>query len=306
VELTRTRQLLPRVEWRESSGSTNAELRELIEREGDAVPHGTLIATANQVSGRGRLGRGWQTPPDAALAVSLAVRGFGAAAPGGAAKDHGALPVSWLPLLAGSAVSATLQKLFRGADGGPDAAPLRVGVKWPNDVHIRDEEDAAAGRPGRKLCGILCEVVPVSVSRSGPQAADSGAVVIVGMGINLLIPEWQLPTERATSVLAAGGDVGGAEDLAGPRGRELADRVIAGVAGELLALSEAARTDPGAVRRRVLRDSLTLGADVRVHLPEGEIVDGRAVGLDADGALEVDLPTGGRLVVSAADIEHLR
>ena len=77
-------------------------------------------------------------------------------------------------------------------------------------------------------------------------------------------------------------------------------------ARELLQIIELATSEPQAARTRVLRDSLTLGAEVRVHLPGGEMIDGRAVGLDDDGALIVDRPTTGQLIVNAADVEHLR
>ncbi|MFT4232828.1 MAG: biotin--[acetyl-CoA-carboxylase] ligase [Leucobacter sp.] len=344
MELLRTRELLPTVIWRDESSSTNAELRELVAagagaagaaggsggagagggmgcaggvigvgsggvgRTGDAdgagsggaagsrtpapsnpapsnpagaplpagpLPHGTLLVTANQTAGRGRLDRGWVTPPNTAIAASLLVRGFGASG----------LGAGWLPLLAGSAIAAALQPFF--ADG------RRVGVKWPNDVHVRDEDDAMAGRPGLKLCGILCEMLDAET-------------VIVGTGINLLIPEEELPTERAASLLAAGADVGRAESLADEAGRDLADRVLAAYAAELLRLVDLAAANPGAARARVARHSLTLGTEVRVHLPGGEVVDGRAGELAEDGALVVDLPTGGVLTVSAGDIEHLR
>lgn len=295
MHLPLTRAALPLVRVLESAGSTNAELRELIERGEDrALPPGALVVTANQTAGRGRQGRGWETPPDTAFAASVLLR------PGGMVAGRG-LGVSWLPLLAGSAVAAALQPLFRGepdigdadALGDPARAAKRVGVKWPNDVHVRDEDDAMAGRPGAKLCGILCE------------ALASGEV-IVGFGVNLLQQDWQLPTERAGSVLACGGDTGGADSLADARGQELADRVLSAAAIELLRLVELAETRPEAARTRVLRDSVTLGAEVRVHLPGGEIVDGRAVGLADDGSLIVDRPTTGRLIVSAADVEHLR
>ena len=278
MELTRTRGILPQVVWRESSPSTNLELRELAAQGPVAVPHGTLLATADQTAGRGRLGRGWVMPPDTAVAASLLLRGFGTGGRGG-------LPASWVPLIAGSAVVHTLQPLF--------GAGLRVGVKWPNDVHVRTEADAEADRPGKKLCGILCEMLP------------DGAIV-VGMGINLLIPEWELPTDRATSLLAAGADVGGAESLADPEGGALLDRVLHDIAAELLRLVDLAAADEAAVRIRVARHSLTLGSEVRVHLPDERIVDGRARALADDGALVVDLPTGGELTVSAGDVQHLR
>ncbi|WP_125098277.1 biotin--[acetyl-CoA-carboxylase] ligase [Leucobacter chromiireducens] len=277
MELTRTSDLLPSVLWRESSPSTNAELRALAhegEQGGEPLADGTLLLTADQTAGRGRLDRGWVTPPGQSVAASLLVRGAGAG-----------LELSWLPLLVGTAMSTALQSRF--GEG------MRVGVKWPNDVHVRDEDDAIAGRPGQKLCGILCELLP-------------DGSVIVGTGVNLLIPEYELPTGRATSLLAAGADVGGAETVFDPAGVALVDGVLADYVLALRQLLTLAAENPAAARARVARASLTLGTEVRVHLPGDEIVDGRARALAADGSLVVDLPTGGQLTVSAGDVEHLR
>lgn len=284
----RTRNLLPEVIWRDTSPSTNAELRDLV-GESPGLPHGTLLLTSDQTAGRGRLDRGWVTPPDTSLAASLLVRGF---------AIEGLEP-SWLPLLVGSAFVTALQPHFTAAAARDSGEAKRVGVKWPNDVHVRDEEDAIAGRPGKKLCGILCELLP-------EVPGERGHTVIVGTGINLLIEEWDLPTERAGSLLACGADVGGAESLADAAGQDLADRVLADYTAELLRLVDLAATDPGAARARVARHSLTLSTEVRVHLPGGQIVDGRARRLADDGSLVVDLPTGGELTVSAGDVEHLR
>lgn len=304
MHLPSTRALLPRVEWRESSPSTNAELRELFAAE-PGLPHGTLLATTWQTAGRGRLDRGWETPPGQAVAVSVLLRGIAeppiggagsAAAPTGTAVRAAApLGPGWLPLLAGSAVTAALQARYP-ADSG-----MRVGVKWPNDVHVRSEEEAELGLVGGKLCGILCELLP-----GGGDDGFAGASVIVGMGMNLLIPEEELPTGRATSLLASGADVGGAATLVDPVGEALLDEVLAATAGGLLELAALAAGDPGAARTRVLRHSLTLGSEVRVHLPGGRIVDGRARTLADDGSLVLDLPTGGALTVAAGDVEHLR
>lgn len=276
MDLTRTAELLPRVIWRESSSSTNAELRELARSAQSPLADGTMLLTSDQTAGRGRLDRGWVTPPGQALAISVLVRHPGMRV---------GLGLSWLPLLVGSAMTTALQRRF--GDG------RRVGVKWPNDVHVRDEDDAIAGRPGQKLCGILCELLP------------DGAVV-VGTGLNLLIPEEELPTDRASSLLAAGADVNGAENLFEPAGTALADTILADYVTALRELLTLAETQPAAARARVARHSLTLGTEVRVHLPGDEVVDGRARALADDGALIVDLPTGGVLTVSAGDVEHLR
>ncbi|GAA2842490.1 BirA family biotin operon repressor/biotin-[acetyl-CoA-carboxylase] ligase [Leucobacter komagatae] len=298
MELSRTRAQQPRVEWRDASPSTNAELRELAaeaDRAGSPLPHGTVLLTDNQTAGRGRLTRGWATPPGQALAVSVLVRGYGRDAANGAGTgpEWGELGPGWLPFIAGSAVNAAFQPLFSAAAARDEAEPMRVGMKWPNDIHVRDEEDAVAGRTGKKLCGILCELLP-----------DGSA--IIGMGMNLLIPEWELPTDRATSLLAAGADVGGAESFGDPLGAELADRVVTAVTAEISRLTELAAREPEAIRIRAARHSLTLGTEVRVHLPGDEIVDGRARKLADDGALVVDLPTGGTLSVNAGDVQHLR
>lgn len=319
MELRRTRALLPNVEWRATSPSTNAELRELADRAvraGAPLPHGTLLLTDTQTAGRGRLDRGWVTPPGTSIAMSVLIRGFGvppsslqagAADLTAAMPEWGELGPAWLPLIAGSAVQGALQPLYAEAaevlaesnDGFDEIEVRRVGVKWPNDVHVRDEADAMAGSPGKKLCGILCELLP-----------DGSA--IVGIGLNVLIPEWELPTERATSLLASGavrgtdGPDGDALTFADPESAALADRLVSGIVSELVRLCDLADRDPGAVRARVLRNSLTLGTEVRVHLPAGDVVDGRARDLASDGSLVVDLPTGGQLTVSAGDVQHLR
>lgn len=277
MDFPRTAAVLPRVIWRAQSPSTNAELREIVETASAPLPHGTLLVTADQPAGRGRLGRGWVLPAGEGLATSVLLR----------AGSWGELSPGWLSLLAGVALSEALQRFF------PPAAGLRVGVKWPNDVHVRDEDAAIAGQPGQKLCGVLCELL---------QSGD----VIVGAGINLFVPEWELPTPRATSLLAAGGAVGEAANVADAAGAALADALLSDYTERLLGLVSLGAQDADAVRRRVLRASLTIGAEVRVHLPGGEVVDGRAAALAADGELVVHLPTGGELVVAAGDVEHLR
>lgn len=287
MEFNKTRAVAPRFEWRDTCGSTNTELRELALREN--LPSGTVFATHMQRGGRGRLGREWVTPPGTSLAISvlLGPEHFANTNASGSSGQPASLslPITWIPLLAGSAVAQTLQPLF--------PAGMRVGVKWPNDVHVRTEEEAADGSIGGKLCGVLCEMLP-------------DGSIIVGIGINLLVPEWELPTETATSVLVAGGAVGGAEDIFDPLGEDLADRVMSACLQNLLRLVTAAVTDERHTRTIVMRHSLTLHTTVRVHLPDGKLIDGRAVGLDPAGALIVEVPTGGQLVVHAGDVEHLR
>jgi len=106
----------PRLHLREI-GSTSDRARELAQA---GAPHGTLVTTDHQVTGRGRQGRTWTTPPGTALTMSLVLREV----------------TPLVPLAAGVAVAEAI---------GPDAA-----IKWPNDVLL----------DGRKVAGILVEARP--------------------------------------------------------------------------------------------------------------------------------------------------
>ncbi|MDQ7991526.1 MAG: biotin--[acetyl-CoA-carboxylase] ligase [Propionicimonas sp.] len=166
----------------------------------------------------------------------------------------------WLPLLAGLAVVDGLR-----AAGGVDAR-----LKWPNDVLIG----------GRKVCGILAERV---------ESAEPAAVV--GMGINTLLAEADLPVPTATSLAIEGSTASPAEVA---RAVLLAFDAWYGrwLAGEDLREAYAAACD-------------TVGRTVRVELSPGDAPEGAAVGVDAEGRLLVRTASGTR-AFSAGDVWHLR
>jgi len=120
----------PGLEWRVSCPSTNTELVALAGR----LPDLTVLATADQTAGRGRLGRVWSAPPGSALAVSVFVRHDGNPEP---------RRLGWLPLVAGVAMARVVRTL--GVTGAR--------VKWPNDVLV----------DGLKLSGVLTELTPGGV-----------------------------------------------------------------------------------------------------------------------------------------------
>ena len=118
-----------RFDWLAQAASTNDELTGRATGAGaDGWGHLSIVATAAQTSGRGRLGRSWVAPPGSALALSVLVRP--------------SIPVTafgWLPLMAGAAMTAAVR-----------SAGAQASLKWPNDVLVGD----------RKLSGILCELLP--------------------------------------------------------------------------------------------------------------------------------------------------
>ncbi len=127
--------------WYATTSSTNDRAMEAAT---SGAAHGTVVVADTQTSGRGRLGRVWQSPAGAGLYVSAIVM-----APGGV--------VPLLPLAAGVAL----------AEGVRAGAGLDVQLKWPNDIWV----------DGRKLGGILAEAVSV-------QAEPSTVVLGFGLNLD--------------------------------------------------------------------------------------------------------------------------
>ncbi len=112
-----------------------------------------LLVAEQQTRGRGRQGKVWQSDLGASLTFSLALP----LAPG---------DWSGLSLAVGLALAEALDPLQPGQ-------PARLGIKWPNDLLLRDT--AAPGGIGRKIGGILIETVMAGAQR----------VAVVGVGLNL-------------------------------------------------------------------------------------------------------------------------
>lgn len=186
--------------------------------------------------------------------------------------------LGWLSLLAGISVVASLRSV-----AGVDAS-----LKWPNDV--------LAG--GRKLAGILAEV--------------SGDTVVIGIGLNVSTTPEELPPPGPgalppTSVYAEGLRANRPVVLDRPR-------LLSGI---LLAFERrclAWRADHGKVRaiRLEYRELCgTVGREVRVEQPGGQVLSGKAVDVDPDGRLVVLVsspPPGrpARVAVAAGDVVHVR
>jgi BirA family biotin operon repressor/biotin-[acetyl-CoA-carboxylase] ligase len=131
------------------------------------APEGAVVVALAQTAGRGRLGRGWFSPPGAGLYVSVVFRGPRVA--------------PTLTLIGGVAV----------ADGIRAATGLPVEIKWPNDIVVR-VGGASARR--RKLAGVLAEA---------STGADGLQYVVVGFGINLRPAAYPAEiADRATSIEA--------------------------------------------------------------------------------------------------------
>lgn len=90
------------------------------------APGGAVVIANEQTRGRGRKGREWRSPPDAALALSLILK-----------PERAFLPR--LNMVAALSV----------ADLASACGCENVGIKWPNDVQVN----------GLKLSGVLPEAI---------------------------------------------------------------------------------------------------------------------------------------------------
>ena len=112
-----------KVYWKERTGSTNTDAKEIALR-GEKGP--AVCTTEIQEAGRGRLGRSWATGQGEAVELSVLLR------PNASARTG-----MGLGLAASLAVCSVLERI-------PGLEPK---VKWPNDLLVN----------GRKICGILVE-----------------------------------------------------------------------------------------------------------------------------------------------------
>ena len=92
----------------------------------DGAPHGTLVLTAHQSAGRGRLGRVFESPAGKGVYLSVLLRP--------------AVP-------AASAQTATIGAAVAVCRAVQELCGLELGIKWVNDLYYQ----------GKKVCGILTE-----------------------------------------------------------------------------------------------------------------------------------------------------
>ena len=135
----------------------------------DGAVHGTLVLTAHQTAGRGRLGRSFESPAGKGVYLSVVLR-----------PDLHTASAQTLTIAAAVAVCRAVEKL----------CGIRLGIKWVNDLYYQ----------GKKVCGILTE--------AGTDM-ESGQLewLVVGIGLNLTTTPADWPDElgRTAGSLFPGG-----------------------------------------------------------------------------------------------------
>jgi BirA family biotin operon repressor/biotin-[acetyl-CoA-carboxylase] ligase len=147
--LTLARDRLGRLGSSISYFSTVASTNDIAAERAANGDEGAVVLAEAQTAGRGRMGRGWFSPPGNGLYVSVVL------APAGSVDGERALTL--VTLAAGVAL----------AEGVEAAAALRADIKWPNDLYVAR----------RKLAGVLAE--------AAPQSSGVPPTVVLGYGINV-------------------------------------------------------------------------------------------------------------------------
>lgn len=237
----------------ESLGSTNTEAASWAMQGAD---EGLCIVADEQTAGRGRLERRWVSPKGAGLYCSIVLR------------PH--IAQRSLPLI-------TLMASLAVRDALLATCTLNTDIKWPNDVLAE----------GRKLCGILAEVIETTVGRA----------VVVGIGINLSQESFPAElSESATSVEGVTGDK--------PDRDALLDALLGAVADHYGVL-QGKGGEAATVQRWCESSTFAEGKKVRIE-NGAERLEGITRGLELDGALRVETEDGKVHQVRAGDVTALR
>jgi len=194
-----------------------------------------LLVAEHQTAGRGRMGRAWLSARGDSLTFSLALP---------------CAPADWsgLSLAVGVALADAL-----------DDAGTAIGLKWPNDLWLRD----GPGGRGRKLGGILIETV-----------GSGGAwQCVIGVGLNVRLHAFEGLETGCASL----------QELA-PEAH--APAILHRVAAPLLrAVLRFQREGFGAFAEGFARRDLLCGLPVRTT--QAGLPEALAAGVDGDGALLV-------------------
>ena len=242
-----------RVYFHAEIDSTNNEAKKLCnENKGG----GALVVADCQTAGKGRLGRTFCSPAGTGLYLTAVYE-----------LDGSEKNFDLISSLAGLAVRDTLYNMFN----------LQTTIKWPNDVLYE----------GRKLCGILCEVVNVN---------NRPKYVAVGVGVN--VQHGAFPDDVDCIAGAVGDFCTDEIDR-----NELCIELVHNLDRYILR-SRALQEDSKEVVDRLKACSATLGQMVRVMTPEKEF-DARVLDIAPNGGLRVSTAEGEQ-VITSGEVVHIR
>lgn len=155
-----TKVLGQHIHYEETVDSTQTVAKKLAN---DFAEEGTIVVAESQSTGKGRLGRKWESPKNTGVWMSVILRPK--------------IPITKAPQLTLITAVAVVQAI-------KEATGITANIKWPNDVLVK----------GKKIAGILTEL---------QAEADQISSIIIGVGINVNQENKDFPEELhpiATSI----------------------------------------------------------------------------------------------------------
>ena len=218
----------------------------LKQQAGEGAPEGTVIVAGEQTAGRGRMGRSFFSPSGSGLYLSMLLR-----------PQSTPAETTRLTAYAAVVVAEAIESLS-GAE---------TRIKWVNDIYVG----------GKKVSGILTEAA---------LDCERGITdyVIVGIGINIRVPEGDFPAE----LREIAGAVFGTDAAPALRCRLAAEVIARFFAFYRSDRPDTAQTCYDAYKRR----SLVLNRRVLLHSVAQPPVEAEAIDIAPDFALVVRFPDG--------------
>jgi BirA family biotin operon repressor/biotin-[acetyl-CoA-carboxylase] ligase len=252
------------------TGSTNTELKKLA-RQG--APEGLLYLTNEQLAGRGRMERKWYAPAGSSLLLSLLFR------PGDILAPSQSQRLTMLCALA----------LVEAIETQTDLTPR---LKWPNDLVWKD---------GKKLAGILTEI---------EIEGDRLTWGVVGLGLNVNV-DFKQQADSDRTGQAHNGDTPLSQTAtslsmilgqdAGHLRLPILQKFLFNVEQRYVALRQ------GQSPYQEWRSRLVgLGQSVTVIGVDGSTRRGVMVGVDENGALQLQQADGSLITFLAGDVRSSR
>lgn len=293
MQLMRTEQAADRLVMVEETGSTNDLALRLVAS--GELPVGSrevaVVTTERQTAGRGRLDHQWVSRPGESFTMSFVVT-----VPQTIAVDESVN--GWLQMIAGLATLDAIETAVAtsGTQWRPTLAgcaqesdapndpnnPSPLALKWPNDVFC----------DGHKLGGILCAMTSTKTE------AEPTFAIVMGIGLNLAVPEGRLPTAQSTSLQLHITQMPEIDALRDMIAADLTNALRRRVTDFIANPREAAQ----ALREQVEPRCWTLGRRAVAHFMDGGELEGTAVALNADASLTLRDNDGRDHVVHTADV----
>ena len=251
--------LEPHVQLFDEIDSTNTECKRRIQElpYGEDIfshiPEGTVFLSDYQTAGRGRMGKSFLSPKGSGLYFSILTK------PKGQNKN---------PLVLTCHAAVAVKRAVKEVFG------MELSIKWVNDLFYK----------GKKLVGILAE----------GQLSDSSSLAycIMGIGINLFLPESGFPEELS-------GIAGALFDYDEDKKENLnRNQFLASILFHYFSL-----LDRDKVEEEYRTENLLLTKDILFTENHQDFL-GRVEGILEDGSLSVRCEDGGMRIVSSGEVKQ--